>query len=69
MGRIRRTIIMGNPRGFVPKKFAGANMGRHETYRALLARGFRTEIQGVTMHRPNELGYNRPGVYIIDDWR
>jgi GNAT superfamily N-acetyltransferase len=48
---------------------AGANMGRHEAYRALLARGFRIEIQGVTMHRPNEPGYNRPGVYIIDDWR
>jgi predicted N-acetyltransferase YhbS len=48
---------------------AGANMGRHEAYRALLARGFRTEIQGVTMHRPNEPGYNRPSVYIIDDWR
>ena len=48
---------------------AGANMGRHEAYRALLSRGFRIEIQGVTMHRPNEPGYNRPGVYIIDDWR
>ena len=48
---------------------AGANMGRHEAYRALLARGFRIEIQGVTMHRPNEAGYNRPDVYIIDDWR
>lgn len=48
---------------------AGANMGRHEAYRALLARGFRIEIQGVTMHRPNEPGYNRPGIYLIDDWR
>jgi hypothetical protein len=48
---------------------AGVNMGRHEAYRALLGRGFRTEIQGVTMHRPNEPGYNRPEVYIIDDWR
>jgi GNAT superfamily N-acetyltransferase len=48
---------------------AGANMGRHEAYRALLARGFRIELQGVTMHRPNEPGYNRPGVYVIDDWR
>ena len=47
----------------------GTNMGRHKAYRALLARGYRTEIQGVTMHRPNEPGYNRPGVYIIDDWR
>jgi hypothetical protein len=48
---------------------AGTNMGRHKAYRALLARGFRIEIQGVTMHRPNEPGYNRPDAYVIDDWR
>ena len=48
---------------------AGANMARHEAYRDLVARGFRTEIQGVTMHRHNDPGYCRPGVYIIDDWR
>ena len=48
---------------------AGANMGRHEAYRALLARGFRTDIQGVTMHRSNDPGYSQPGVYVIDDWR
>jgi hypothetical protein len=43
------------------------NMGRLEAYRALLARGFRTDIQGVTMHRSNGPGYSQPGVYIIDD--
>jgi ribosomal protein S18 acetylase RimI-like enzyme len=48
---------------------AGANMARCEAYRHLVARGFRTEIQGVTMHRPNDPGYCRPGVYVIDDWR
>jgi GNAT superfamily N-acetyltransferase len=48
---------------------AGANMARHEAYRHMLGRGFRTQIQGVTMHRPNESGYSRPGVYIIDDRR
>jgi ribosomal protein S18 acetylase RimI-like enzyme len=48
---------------------AGANMARHEAYRHLVARGFRTEIQGVTMHRHNDPGYCRSGVYIIDDWR
>jgi len=26
-------------------------------------------MQGVVMSRPNEAGYNRPGVYLIDDWR
>jgi hypothetical protein len=48
---------------------AGANMGRHEAYRAMLKQGFRTDIQGVAMQRSNDPGYSRPGVYIIDDWR
>jgi GNAT superfamily N-acetyltransferase len=48
---------------------AGVNLARHEAYHKLRARGFRTDIQGVAMHRPNEPGYNRPGVYLIDDWR
>ncbi len=47
----------------------GANMARHEAYRFLVARGFRTELQGVCMHRGNNPGYCRPGAYIIDDWR
>ena len=48
---------------------AGVNMGRHEVYRLVLARGFRTQIQGVAMHKDNDSGYNRPGIYLIDDWR
>ena len=32
---------------------AGVNLAREEAYRQMLARGFRTMIQGVTMHRPN----------------
>jgi GNAT superfamily N-acetyltransferase len=48
---------------------AGVNMGRHEAYRALLTRGFRTDLQAVAMHKPNEPGYNRSEVYVIDDWR
>jgi hypothetical protein len=35
----------------------------------MLARGFRAELLGVAMEKPNEAGYNRPGVYLIDDWR
>jgi GNAT superfamily N-acetyltransferase len=48
---------------------AGANMARHEAYRHLVARGYRTAIQGVAMHRHNDPGYCRPGAYVIDDWR
>lgn len=48
---------------------AGVNMARQEAYRIMLERGFRTLLQGVAMHRPNEEGFNRPGVYALDDWR
>ncbi len=53
----------------MPKVLAGANMARPEAYKHLVARGFRTEIQGVAMHWHNDPGYCRPGAYIIDDWR
>jgi GNAT superfamily N-acetyltransferase len=48
---------------------AGVNVGRREAYRKMLTRGFRTYLQGVAMHKPDEPGYNQPDVYVIDDWR
>jgi hypothetical protein len=49
---------------------AGVNLAREEAARALRAAGFHpTPIQGVAMHRPNEPGYSRPGLYVLDDWR
>jgi len=45
------------------------NLARVEAYETLAARGFRTEIQGIAMKRPNEPGYNRADAYVIDDWR
>ncbi len=48
---------------------AGVNAGREAAYRKMMAHGFRTVIQGVAMQKPNEPGYNRPDVYLIDDWR
>lgn len=48
---------------------AGVNTARIEAYQQMIAFGFRTDFQGVEMHRPNEAGYSRPGVFVIDDWR
>jgi len=48
---------------------AGVNTARHEAYRIMAEKGFRTEFQGVAMELPNEPGYNRADVYLIDDWR
>jgi GNAT superfamily N-acetyltransferase len=47
----------------------GVNTARHEAYRQLLAAGFRTDTPGITMHRPNEPGYDREDVRLLDDWR
>jgi GNAT superfamily N-acetyltransferase len=48
---------------------AGVNTARHAAYRRLLDRGFRTDIQGVAMQRPNHPGFNRPDALVLDDWR
>lgn len=48
---------------------AGVNLAREEAYRQMLAGGFRSRMHVVTMHRPNEPGYSRPGLFVLDDWR
>jgi GNAT superfamily N-acetyltransferase len=48
---------------------AGVNLGRSQAYRHMLSRGFRTDFQGVAMHRPDAPAYNRSDVFAIDDWR
>jgi predicted N-acetyltransferase YhbS len=48
---------------------AGVNLARHDAYRRMLARGYRTAIQGVVMQRPNEPGFCRPDVHVMDDLR
>jgi GNAT superfamily N-acetyltransferase len=48
---------------------AGVNVGRCQAYRIMVGRGYRTQTLGVAMHRPNSPGYNRPEIFIIDDWR
>ncbi len=53
----------------MPNLLAGVNLAREEAYLQMVARGFRAEIQVITMHRPNEAAYSRPGLYVLDDWR
>lgn len=48
---------------------AGVNAGRDRAWKALTSRGFRSDFQGVTMHRPNDPGYSTSDHFIIDDWR
>ena len=48
---------------------AGINMAREAVYRIMLARGYRAEIVGVAMLRPNQPGWNRPEAFALDDWR
>ena len=53
----------------VSRLIAGINTARNEAYQLMLKRGFRIDQVGIAMHRFNEKGYNRPGVYVMDDWR
>jgi hypothetical protein len=48
---------------------AGVNLGRHNAYRKMIEHHFRTDLQGVAMHKPNDAGYNTEDTYVIDDWR
>jgi GNAT superfamily N-acetyltransferase len=48
---------------------AGINAARHDAYGRLLERGYRPYALGIAMHRPNELAYDRPDAYVIDDGR
>lgn len=48
---------------------AGVNMSHHEACRTMVARGFRTDLQLIALHRDNEPGYSRPGIYVLNDWR
>jgi predicted N-acetyltransferase YhbS len=68
-GRLLDVCAMLAREAGMPNVLAGVNLAREEAYRLMLARGFRTMIQGVTMHRPNEPGYSAPGIFVLDDWR
>ena len=47
----------------------GVSSGRGRAYRQLLAQGFAIDQAGVSMHRPNDVGYDRDEVFVLDDWR
>jgi GNAT superfamily N-acetyltransferase len=47
----------------------GMVTSRHEAYRKLIEMGFRSEFQGVRMHRPWAELEDGAGQWIIDDWR
>jgi GNAT superfamily N-acetyltransferase len=49
---------------------AGVNLARREAFQTMIARGFRIQSQGVAMETGDaSSGYNRAGMYILDDWR
>jgi len=44
-------------------------MGRARAYQLMRARGFRTMLQGVTMHRQIAPPFHDENVFVLDDWR
>ena len=48
---------------------AGVNTARRGAYQTLLDRGYRPQMIGVTMHKPDESAYHDTHAWVIDDWR
>jgi GNAT superfamily N-acetyltransferase len=48
---------------------AGVNTARRAACRILLARGYRSMLQGVAMQRGADAGYDRPDCFVLDDLR
>jgi GNAT superfamily N-acetyltransferase len=48
---------------------AGVSTARRDAHRMLRERGYRADLIGVAMHRPDEPGYHRPDALVLDDWR
>jgi GNAT superfamily N-acetyltransferase len=48
---------------------AGVDTACVDAYHLLLARKFRIQFLCVSMHKPNQTGYSRPDVYVIEDRR
>ena len=57
------------PRVVLQTSKPAMNLARLDAYREMLGAGFRTFRQGVAMQRDADPGYNRPEVFLIDDWR
>ncbi len=48
---------------------AGVNTSRRGAHQALIDRGYRAQLVGVTMHKPDESAYHDESAWVIDDWR
>ena len=48
---------------------AGVSTGRRGAYHALLERGYKAQLVGVTMHLPDQSAYHNASAWVIDDWR
>jgi len=47
----------------------GCNLSHRETYRTLVAMGYRSDFIGVAMVSGNDVAYLRPEFDVLDDWR
>ncbi|QBD80624.1 GNAT family N-acetyltransferase [Ktedonosporobacter rubrisoli] len=48
---------------------AGVNTACEQAYSQMLQLGFRADLIGIAMLRPNTAGYHRPDSYVLSDWR
>ena len=54
---------------FATRLTAGINTARREAYGWMCQNGFRIDRLGIAMHKPDDAGFSRPGLFVLDDWR
>lgn len=48
---------------------ASTNTARRICYQRMLLHGYQAEGYGIALIRPDTVAYNRPDVFVLDDWR
>jgi len=48
---------------------AGVSTACADAFEFMRSRGYRLMTLGIAMQRPNKQGFNRPGAYVLGDWR
>ena len=48
---------------------AGVSTACADAFESMRSRGYRLMTLGIAMQRPNGQGFNRPGAYVLGDWR
>lgn len=69
LGRLLKAVEAWAASAGAPVVVAGTGSGRVGAWETLRGAGYRPFLQGISMHRDRDPGYDREDVFVLDDWR